>query len=283
MHDPTIARFLPGLEVESHVTSGGVAWIKYGTGPLFLLFHGGAGSWNHWVDNIPALARHFTVIGIDGPGFGASADTDRDQEVQSYLDLVRSAVDEITAGADEVRVGGFSFGGLVASAVTAHLGDRAAGLTLVGSAGFRRPERRRLSLKSLRALKEELGRELTEADIRGQHAANLGQLMIWVPEKIDDRAIDLQAANVDRTRFDSRPYSWSNLTPEYLRQTDCPFQIIYGDHDTSVGSDLEYRIQTALAARPDGEAEILPNCGHWSMYEAADGVNGLMIDFHAGA
>ena len=281
MHDPTISIFLPGLAAESHRTAGGIAWLKHGRGPLLLLFHGGAGSWNHWAENIPALGRYFTVVGIDAPGYGASVDVDRNVLIQDYLDLLRAAVDEITAGADQVCLAGFSFGGLVASAMTVHLGSRAAGLSLVGGAGFRKPARRQLSLKSLRARREELGRDLTSDEIRAQHAANLGQLMIWSPARINDRAINLQAANVNRTRFDSRPFSWSGLTPCYLRRTTCPLQVIYGCHDTSVGEDLDYRITACVEARPDADVEVLPNCGHWATYEAADAVNDLIIDVHA--
>ena len=281
MTDPTIERFLPGLACESAVTRGGVAWLRHGTGAPMMLFHGGAGSWNHWADNIPSLGRHFSVIGIDSPGYGASADTDREAAAADYLALVAAAADEILGDAESVHVAGFSFGALAASAVAAHLGRRAAGLTLVGGAGFRRPERRQLTLQSLRSLRAELGREPTEAEARRLHAANLGQLMIWDERKIDTRAIDLQAANVARTRFDSRPLSWSSTTIENLKRTTCPLQVIYGCHDSSAGADINYRIETCLEIHPDAEVEVLPACGHWAMYEAADIVNELMVDFHA--
>lgn len=281
MHDPTIERFLPGVEAESNITSGGVAWLRHGRGPMLVLFHGGAGSWNHWAANIPALGKHFTVVAIDGPGYGASSDTERDVTSDTYLNLVRAAIDEITQGANDIHLAGFSFGGFVASAMSAHLGERAAGLSLVGSAGFRKPGRRNLSLKSIRALRAELEREPTAEEVRALHAANLGQLMIWDPARIDAKAIDMQAANVDRTRFDSRPFSWSSGTPMFLAEATCPLQVIYGSHDTSVGDDLEYRIETCVEVVPDAEVEMLPDCGHWAMYEAPDLINELMIDFHA--
>lgn len=280
MTDPTIERFLPGLDVASRATRGGVAWLEHGEGPLMLLFHGGAGSWNHWAANIAALGASFRVCAIDSPGYGASADVARDLSWEAYQGLVTAAVDEICEGEEDIHVAGFSFGGLVASSVAAHLSERMAGLTLIGSAGFRKPERRSLSLKSIRALTAELGRTPTAEEIRALHAANLGQLMIWSPAKIDARAIDLQAANVDRTRFDSRPYSWSGLTPVLVQRADCPLQVIFGCYDSAAGSDIEHRIEACLAVQPDAEVEVLPDCGHWAMFEAAQLVNELMLDFH---
>ena len=43
-----------------------------GQGPELIMFHGGTGSWTHWIRNIPALRDHFTVHAYDLPGNGDS-------------------------------------------------------------------------------------------------------------------------------------------------------------------------------------------------------------------
>ena len=53
---------------------GGVCWRGFGAGPALVLVHGGHGSWLHWVRNIEALSRSFTVWVPDLPGYGDSDD-----------------------------------------------------------------------------------------------------------------------------------------------------------------------------------------------------------------
>jgi len=285
VRDPTIDQFLPSLNAQSDTTSNGVAWVRHGTGPGFLLFHGGAGSWNHWARNIEALGRHFTVAAIDGPGYGQSSPIDREIGAEEYFAAVCSAVDEIVSTFEDapVHVAGFSFGGLVASAATAYLGGRCEALSLIGAAGFQKPERRQLSLKSKRALTEELRREPTDDEMRALHTSNLGQLMIWDRTRIDGQAIAMQAANVARTRFDSRRLSWSGRTPGLIAEATADIQVIYGDHDMAAHPEIELRIKQCLEARPDAEVEVVPDCGHWAMYEASEIVNAMLVDFHTDA
>ena len=281
MSDPTIEQFLPGLGVESRKTSTGVAYVRYGSGEPLILFHGGAGSWNHWVCNIPALSEQFQVNAVDSPNYGASDAVDREIEVDDYLALICRAVDEMTAGAERVHVAGFSFGGAVAAAVTAHLGRRAASLSLTGTAGFKpSPQRRRLPLKSERRLREDLGREPTPGELRQLHKANLGLLMVWDKTKLDERAVDMQIANVTRTRFDSRRVSWSGATPQYLAATACPINIIYGEHDASAFPSIGERVRLCREVRPDAGHTLLEDCGHWAMYEAPDRINRELLKFH---
>ncbi len=48
-------------------------WDKSGgRAPVVVLFHGGAGSWRHWVRTIPALMETYRVLVPDLPGLGKS-------------------------------------------------------------------------------------------------------------------------------------------------------------------------------------------------------------------
>ena len=38
---------------------GNMVWRVWGRGEPLVLFHGGSGSWTHWIRNIPELARHY--------------------------------------------------------------------------------------------------------------------------------------------------------------------------------------------------------------------------------
>src|SRR5439155_143978 len=60
---------------------------RSGSGPDLVLFHGGMGSWKHWIRNIEPLATRFTVHALDHPAYGASAPVPRETTGAAYLDL----------------------------------------------------------------------------------------------------------------------------------------------------------------------------------------------------
>ena len=70
------------------VTEGDVVWHIWGTGYPLVLFHGGTGSWFHWVRNVEALARDFMVIAADLPGSG--------DVKPAELKMARQLIDEMT-------------------------------------------------------------------------------------------------------------------------------------------------------------------------------------------
>jgi 2-hydroxy-6-oxonona-2,4-dienedioate hydrolase len=63
---------------ETPCGAGATVWHVWGEArpglPPVVLFHGGSGSWTHWVRNIqPLVAAGRQVIAADLPGFGDSA------------------------------------------------------------------------------------------------------------------------------------------------------------------------------------------------------------------
>ena len=70
---PTIAEWDAKAEhIETPLTKGRIVWRKWGSGPPLVFFHGGSGSWTHWIRNIPVLSRDYTVYAVDLPGMGDS-------------------------------------------------------------------------------------------------------------------------------------------------------------------------------------------------------------------
>ena len=264
-------------------TRSGVAFRRFGRGTPLVLMHGGAGSWQHWVRNVDALAQHFEVLAIDQPSYGDSDAVGWETDVDTYLGHVLTAVEQMTAGSARVHVAGFSFGGYIAAHVAAGLGSRTASLSMTGGAGYGKPVGRPFTLGSRRRLVEELGRAPTDAELRAMHRDNLGKLMIWDRTLIDDWMIDMQKTNVDRTRFDSRRISWADGTPALIGRLSCPVMVVYGEHDAAAIPPIAERFARCRAARPDVVTHLIPACGHWAMYEAPDTVNTLMTGFHGAA
>ncbi len=122
----------------------GLALHIAGAGPDFVIFHGGFGSWRHWIGNIEVLAERFRVLAFDLPGYGDSVGVPEATTPQQYIDWVS---DEIAAAAPNGRhLAGFSFGGALAARVAARLGPRIKRLSLLGPGGFDFPRRPRRSI-----------------------------------------------------------------------------------------------------------------------------------------
>src|SRR5678815_4714067 len=71
---------------------------RSGSGPDLVLFHGGMGSWRHWIRNVEPLSRHFTVHALDHRSYGDSARVPRETTGAAYLDLVREVIVEMFPG-----------------------------------------------------------------------------------------------------------------------------------------------------------------------------------------
>ncbi len=268
-------------------TSSGVAFREFGAGPPLVLLHGGAGDWRHWVRNVDALATRFRVLAFDLPNYGDSDAFGWDIDTATFLNIcwqaIEQAIQRATDGADRVHLGGFSFGGYIAANMAVRFGPRLAALSMTGGAGYGRPENRPFTLDSRKRMAARLGREPSTPEIRAMQGENLGKLMLWDKTLIDDWTITMQVENVARTRFDSRRLSWEDGTPDLVGQLKAPVLIVYGEYDAAAIPPPEERIDRCRALNSSVQARILPDCGHWAMYEAPETVNRLLLDFHGGA
>lgn len=249
----------------------GLAARVTGAGEPLVLLHGGMGSWNHWTRNIDALAGRFTLYLLDMPGYGDSPAVPRDIPDDDYVALVAATVAEI-AREQPVRLAGFSFGGVIAALVAASLQARVSALSLVGAGGFGRSP---VALDMKPFPPEAAG----PGSLRKVLRHNLGALMIADPAKITDDAVDLQLANVRRTRFDGRHVSLSDKMPPTLKRIPSPVHMIWGERDVLPYPNARARADAARAARPDARIELVPDAGHWVQFEAPEAVNRSMLEF----
>src|SRR5205807_563833 len=119
-HRQVTAMLLPGGRSMKTGDAPRMAVHRIGHGPDVVLFHGGMGSWKHWIRNIEPLAARFTVHALDHPSYGPSAGVPRETTGAAYLDLVERLLVEMVPGDAPLRFAGFSFGG----AIAAHLARR---------------------------------------------------------------------------------------------------------------------------------------------------------------
>jgi pimeloyl-ACP methyl ester carboxylesterase len=108
----------------------GKAQLTYycaGDGPAVVLIHGLSGSSRWWSRNIPALARHFRVYGVDLMGFGSSGG-----QAFSLAEAPEIVLDWMgRLGEKEYAVIGHSMGGYIAASIALAIPDQVKKLVLV--------------------------------------------------------------------------------------------------------------------------------------------------------
>jgi len=252
----------------------GLAVRSWGNGASLVLLHGGMGSWSHWCRNIAALAERFSVIAVDLPGYGDSTDAGALDE-NAYIDWVAEVFDGLVENSAPAGLAGFSFGAVIAAGVAARKSAQVSRLTLLGPGGFGYRTGSSITLKKL---------PKGDADprvVREITAFNLGQWMLSSVPDVEDPVIDIHLRNLARSRFDNREISASDRLVADLATLTCPLQLIWGGRDVLTFPSTRVRLDRCLAVRPDLEAEILPDGGHWVAYECADAVNSVLTRFHA--
>lgn len=249
---------------------GRMVWHRWGSGPTVALFHGGFGSWTHWIRNVEALSRHYTVLAADLPGLGDSALPPEPYDGWSIARICADGLTELVPPGERFHLVGFSFGGVVGGPTAVLLGERLKSFTFVGSGGIG-ARRRTLELKSWRHLQD-------PAEQDAMHRENLGILMIADPARIDDLAAHLQAGNASRGRTKSRPISMSPILIEALPKVAAPVAAIFGERDATAHPWLDEREAKLRAIRPELDFRVIPDAGHWVQYEAADRFNDTLLD-----
>jgi pimeloyl-ACP methyl ester carboxylesterase len=117
-----------------------VRYLDYGSGPVLVLLHGMAASWQWWLENIPAFGQRHRIIAIDLPGCGASEPLPAPAEMATHARTVLDLLGQL--GIDSATVAGHSMGGLIALEMAVADPRRVTDLILVDAGGVPMTERR---------------------------------------------------------------------------------------------------------------------------------------------
>ena len=253
-----------GRQMTWHVWSGG------NPKPILLLFHGGSGSWIHWIRNVLPLSKHFDVYAADLPGLGDSDPPDDVTDIWSVTRCVKTAMDELIPKDRDFAITGFSFGGMVGGHIATLVGERLRRLVLVGAGGLKATRRPTAKLHKLLPT--------MAPDVLAEEARrNLEILMIHDPDKIDGVAIHMQILNTTRARTRSREMGQAFRLSEVLPRIRTPMTGIWGEFDSTTYPFIQERIDLFRAVQPDFEMNVIPGAGHWVAYEAAEAFDDLLI------
>jgi 2-hydroxy-6-oxonona-2,4-dienedioate hydrolase len=251
-----------GRRIETPCGDGVMVWRIWGEGEPLVLFHGGFGSWTHWLRNIPGLSRRYRLIVANLPGLGESDEAPRPHTPGGLAAIAADGIARILAPGERFHLAGFSFGGLIGGHVAAALGERCRSLTLVGAGGLGLKRNAIQPLKSWRHIEDEAGRIAV-------HRENLAILMIADPAAIDELAIHLQSENAPRGRVNSPPIAMTDTLARVLPQVRGRLAGIWGERDATAMHDLPARARLLRGIQADAPFIVIADAGHGVQYEAA--------------
>ena len=259
---------------ETPCGTGSLVWHVWGEThpghPPVVLFHGGSGSWTHWVRNIePLVGAGRQVIAADLPGFGDSALPPTGGDADA---LVAPLADGLAAllGGEPCDLVGFSFGGMTAGLLLAEHPALARRLVLVGAPAMGVTPERQFELKAWR--------HLPEAEQAAVHRFNLAALMLHDTALIDGLALDLHVANLRRDRMPRRRLAHTDILARKLPGVRCPVFAIYGAHDALYKAWIHQLEEAFAAAAPDFRGLVLiPGAGHWVPFERPEAFDAALL------
>jgi 2-hydroxy-6-oxonona-2,4-dienedioate hydrolase len=258
------------------MVTGKMVWHLWdqsgGAAPVVVLFHGGAGSWRHWIRTIPALVLTYRVLVPDLPGLGESDIPPDGKDAFAIAAIVADGIEAIVGSETSYDIAGFSFGSTMAACVGALRGDRVRSVTIIGSSGVGAPGS---------GVNLEKVRHLTGQERWDTHRTNLNRLMIADPAKIDDLAIAIQDWNTVRSRLRTPAISRSGVIMRAIDQLRSPLNGMWGELDAPANPKGPERAAVLRAHRPDADVRVIPKTGHWAAYEAADTVNAILLEMLA--
>lgn len=249
--------------------TGVVTWRGFGDGIPLVLLHGGHGSWLHWVKNIDALAAEHTVWVPNMPGYG---DSDRHGEgLPALLDGMLNSLNTLLGADTPIDLAGFSFGGLVATHLSARR-PNVRRLALLGSAGH--GTRRRPNGELVQWAEAYRAGDAPALERAMRH--NLAVHMLAVPaDDIDALALLVHTVSCVHTRFRSKGIALAGGLIELLVARQGPTLLAWGEHD--VTADPAVLVPQLSALLPQSRAQIFPGAGHWVQYERAEAINALLL------
>jgi epoxide hydrolase 4 len=281
-----------GIELrEGYADVGDVKlhYVEAGEGPLVLLLHGFPEFWFGWRLQIePLVAAGFRVVAPDTRGINLSSKPEKfeDYGVDLLADDISGLIGEL--GADSAHLVGHDWGGSIAWTVAMNHPEVVDRLAILNAAhprklseGLKHPSQLRRSwyffFFATPGLPEEVVHLRDWHFFRHfLHDANPPYSdeeleryeEAWSQEGAAAGMINYYRASVRQNQKEAAAK---------IRPLSAPTLVIWGEEDSYLGSDL---------AEPDSEdvpnldrVERIDGASHWVHHDAADRVNGLLIDF----
>jgi pimeloyl-ACP methyl ester carboxylesterase len=256
-------------------------YVDYGSGPVLVLMHGMAASWQWWLENIPALAQQHRVIAVDLPGCGNSERLPAPAEMATHAHTVLGLLEQL--GVESATVAGHSMGGLVALEMAKADPQRVKDLILVDAGGAPMSERRlAIILVVLRVAAAILRRSVVRHALATKPwVRNLAMRGGFRDPRVISAALAAEIMPVfgGPGFVDSVAAAGRAVRAMVTDTISCPVLLLWGDHDVMAPLDGARDLHRDLA---QSELVVVAGAGHSPMIEFPDQFNDAVLQFTAG-
>lgn len=259
-------------------------WQLGDKGSPILLIHGFAGSVEHWMENIEALAKHYKVYAVDMIGFGFS---DKPQDIKYtpvvFTEFIKAFLDYHKL--NKINMVGHSFGGAIALHFAIKYPQLIDKLTLVSSAGLGNDLPLHFRLLTLPII----GRILLGMKSKTAIAKALRH-HVYNPKTLSQNFINRMCEVFKQPRFSKtmhkilRTYAnFCGIRPEAtkdiiaaLPNIKIPTLIIWGQEDNLLPVKHAY---FAAKKIPNAKLHIFKYCRHLPQFEYSQDFNKQVLKF----
>ncbi|OBI49346.1 alpha/beta hydrolase [Mycobacterium kyorinense] len=264
---------------------GVLRYHEAGDGPPLLLLHGsgpGVTGWRNFRGVLGTFAERFRCLVLEFPGFGVSDDFGGHPMITAF-DAVGRFVDAL--GLDTVDIIGNSMGGGVALNFAMAQPDRVRRLVTIGGIG-----RNVFSPGPAEGIR--LLQEFTEEPTRER-------LIRWLHSMVYDPAVVTEDLIEERWQHATDPATLAGARRMYSRaafeqmiqamesskgpqpwammhRVTAPTLITWGRDDRVSPLDMAL---IPMRTIPNAELHVFPNCGHWTMIEAKQAFENVVLAF----
>jgi pimeloyl-ACP methyl ester carboxylesterase len=249
--------------------------------------HGLSGSWQNWLEQLPAFAAEHRVVALDLPGFGHSPLPAEPISIHGYARLLDHLFDELQI--DAAAVVGNSMGGFIAAELAIAFPQRVERLVLISAAGVSTYDdpRVRRTMPALRLLEGALTAGAIRVAGRADNLAlrpRLRQaLMRMVVAHADRLPATLTAEQMRGAGTPGFMAAFASILDYDVRarlpEIACPTLIVWGERDRLVPvRDADVFAELI----PNSRKVIFADTGHMSMLERPAAFNELLEDFLSG-
>ncbi|HEY5187690.1 MAG TPA: alpha/beta fold hydrolase [Solirubrobacteraceae bacterium] len=264
-----------------------VNYVQEGSGPVLMLIHGMAGSYQNWERVIEPLAQHHTVLAPDLPGHGASAPGGGDYSIGALATELRDLL--IVLGHERATFVGHSLGGGIVMQLAYQFPELVERLVLVSSGGLGpevSPVLRAAALPGsglFIAATAKAGSRVGTAVSRGLGAvgwrptADVAEVARGYASLADGDRRNAFLGTV-RSVINSRGQSVSANDRLYLAR-DIPVLLVWGDRDPIIPVSHGRRAHEEM---PGSQLEVFEGVGHLPPVEAPERFIPVLERFMAG-
>ena len=258
-----------------------VHYHEMGGGPALIMIHGsgpGASGWSNYNRNVDALSKQFKLIIPDLPGFGQSDMKPVDAKVPGWWsDIMLGLMDGLGIG--KAHFVGNSMGGMITLKLALEHPERVDRMLLMGTGGGHPVFSTWPSPGIINLVTAYEGDGITAEKVKGFISQSLFDQSLITEELVAQR---LEAAMDPRIVAQPPMRPGPGGPPEDLwrdaRLTRLPHEtlIVWGREDRVLPLDngmiLLKQIQRA-------QLHVIPQCGHWVMWEQAAEFNRIALSF----